>query len=109
MVRLTIVLSAGSGPCAENLLDAFRFLIASTRLERGCRGCSTWAEHDSTVHYLEEWETETDMQRRIRSLGFTSLLSIMESAQGEPHMQFDFVRASRGIDYVTEIRGAAPS
>ena len=58
----------------------------------------------STVHYLEEWETEADMRRRVRSPRFTSLLAVMESPQEPPQVQFDFVTRTRGIDYVAEIR-----
>jgi quinol monooxygenase YgiN len=106
MVRLTVALSAGSGQCVEDLLEALRFLITGTRLEPGCRGCSAWAEPDWTVHYLEEWETEADMRRRVRSPRFTSLLAVMESTTEPPQVQFDFVSTTRGIEYVSEIRGA---
>jgi hypothetical protein len=57
------------------------------------------------VHYLEEWDTEADIERRVRSPRFTSLLAVVESAEEQPHMQFDFVTCTRGIDYVAEIRG----
>lgn len=108
MVRLTVALSAGSAQGVEDLLEALRFLITGTRLEPGCRGCSAWSEPDWTVHYLEEWETEADMRRRVRSPRFTSLLAIMESVPDQPQVQFDFVSSTRGIDYVAEIRGPAP-
>ena len=57
------------------------------------------------MRYLEEWETQTDMRRRVRSARFTSLLSVMESTPQQPQIQFDFVTSTRGIDYVAEIRG----
>jgi quinol monooxygenase YgiN len=104
MVRLNVRLGADSVASLGNLLEALRFLIAATRLEPGCIGCSAWSESDSTVHYLEDWETEADMRRRVRSLRFTSLLAVIESADQQPHVQFDFVTATRAIDYVAEIR-----
>jgi quinol monooxygenase YgiN len=79
--------------------------MTGTRLEPGCRGCSAWVDPDSTVRYLEEWETEADMQRRVRSPRFISLLSVIESTREQPQVQFDFVATTRGIDYVAEIRG----
>lgn len=78
--------------------------MTATRLEPGCQGCSAWAEPDSTVHYLEEWANETDLQQRVRSAAFTSLLGVMESAQEPPRVQFDFVTKTRGLDYVAEVR-----
>lgn len=103
MVRLTVTLRA-SARCAQDLLEALRFLGMSTRLEEGCLGCSVWVDPDWTVHYLEEWETEADMRRRVRSTRFTSLLAVMESAHEAPRVQFDFVTLTRGLDYVAEVR-----
>jgi quinol monooxygenase YgiN len=107
MVRLTVAFAGGSGRNAQDHLEALRFLMTTTRLEAGCCGCSTWADPDFTVHYVEEWETEADMRRRVRSPRFTSLLAVLESARESPRVQFDFVTRTRGIDYVAEIRGDA--
>jgi quinol monooxygenase YgiN len=109
MVRLTVAFTAVSGRCAQDILEALRFLMIATRLESGCCGCSTWAEPDASVHYVEEWETEADMRRRVRSPRFTSLLAVVECARERPRVQFDFVTRTRGIDYVAEIRGETVS
>jgi quinol monooxygenase YgiN len=108
MVRLTVALIA-SAHSAQELLDAFRFLMVSTRLEHGCLGCSAWVDGELTVRYVEEWATEADMRRRVRSGAFVSLLAVMESAQTAPDVQFDFVTTTRGIDYVAEVRGGKVS
>jgi quinol monooxygenase YgiN len=105
MVRLTVALSAPSARSAQDLLDALRFVVLGTRVESGCLGCSAWTDPDSTVRYVEHWATEADMRRRVRSDSFTALLSIVESGR-EPRVQFDFVAATRGLDYIAEVRGA---
>jgi quinol monooxygenase YgiN len=104
MVRLSVGLNASSSRCAQELLDAFRFVAVGTRLEHGCLGVSAWSDPDWALHYIEEWETESDLRRRIQSDRFTSLLSIVESAR-DPQIQFDFVSTTRGLDYVAEVRG----
>ena len=106
MVRLTVALSAASMRGADDLLEAFHFLVVGTRLERGCLGCSTWIDPDSTVHYVEEWATEEDMRARVRSDRFTSLLGVVESAR-EANVHFDFVTKTRGLEYVAEVRNQA--
>jgi quinol monooxygenase YgiN len=103
MVRLTIALTPTSARSAHDLLDGLRFLALGTRLESACLGCSAWSDPDSTVRYIEEWGTEADMRRRVRSDRFKSLLAILESAK-EPRVQFDFVATTRGLDYVEEVR-----
>ena len=104
MVRLSVGLNAPSSRFAQELLDALRFVAVGTRLEQGCLGVSAWSDPDWALHYIEEWETESDLRRRIQSDRFTSLLSIVESAR-DPQIQFDFVTTTRGLDYVAEIRG----
>jgi hypothetical protein len=87
----------------RGLLEAFRFLGLTVRLEPGCLSCSAWADSNFTIHYVEEWRTEIDMRRRVRSHDFTSLRSVLESTL-EPQVQFDFVTTTRGLDYVEEAR-----
>jgi hypothetical protein len=103
MVRLTLALISTSTRSAHELLEALRFLALSVRLDPGCRGCTAWMDPDSTVRYEEEWATEVDVRRRVCSDRFTSLLAVVECAQ-EPKVQFDFVTATRGLDYVAEVR-----
>ena len=71
--------------------------------------CSVWVDPDSTLHCVEEWRTEADMRRRVRSPRFTSLLGVIESAHEEPRVQFDFVTITRGLDYVTQIAKQLPT
>jgi quinol monooxygenase YgiN len=103
MVRLKVSLAASPG-LTPRILDALRFLIVGTRLEDGCVVCTAWCDGESTVHYMEEWTTESAMRRRVESDAFTSLLSVMEAAIRAPHVEFDFTTTIRGLDYVAEIR-----
>ena len=103
MVRLNVALGAASPRHAQNLLEAFQFLMMSTRFDAACAECNVWLDSDSTVRYTELWTSEDDIRRRVSSAQFTSLLSVVEAAQ-EAHVQFDFVTKTRGLDYITEVR-----
>jgi quinol monooxygenase YgiN len=104
MARLTVVFRVAARRSKE-VVAALRFLMATTRLEPGCRNCGVWIDSDSAVRYLEEWATELDLRERVRSERFTSLLSVIESVEEPPLVQFDFVTTTRGLDYVAEVRG----
>jgi hypothetical protein len=103
MVRLTVTLRPPTRS-VQDLVDAFRFLMVSIRLEPKCLGCWVWTESDSSVHYVEEWATEADIRSRVGSDRFTSVLALLESVRDAPHVQFDFVSTTRGLDYVEEVR-----
>jgi quinol monooxygenase YgiN len=106
VVRLTVALSATSPRSAQDLLDALRFIVLGTRVEPGCLGSTAWTDPDFTVRYAENWATEDDIRRRVRSDNFMSLLSVVEAGK-DPRVQFDFVTISRGLDYVAEVRREA--
>jgi len=103
MVRLNVTLTGASPRNAESLLEGLQYQLPSTRLENGCLGCSAWFGTDLTVRYLEDWATEADLQRRVQSERFTTLLAVVEAA-ADAEVQFDFVNQTRGLDYVVELR-----
>jgi quinol monooxygenase YgiN len=105
MIRLSAELVASECE-ARQVADALQRLMISTRLERGCLGCTVRIETAGrhTVFYEEHWETEADVQRRVESGGFTAVLELMERAEAPPRIEFDLVRAVRGLDYVQEVR-----
>ena len=103
MVRMTLTLKS-SARAAKDLVNGFRFLMGPTRDESGCLGCSVWTEPDSSVRYVEEWKTEDDIRRRVQSPSFTSVLGLVESVREPPHVQFDFVSFTRGLDFIEEVR-----
>ena len=81
--------------------------MVSTRLETGLLGDVLPGQSPiSTVHYLEEWETEADMRRRVRSrTRFTSLLGRSWSpSRSRRTCSSTSSRPHAGLDYVAEIR-----
>jgi quinol monooxygenase YgiN len=104
MVRLTVSMEAESSRSAQDLLEALRFVVMSTRLEPSCLASCAWCDPDGTVRYLEEWADEAHLRARVRSPDFTPLLSIIESASN-PRVRFDFVAVARGLDFIAEVRG----
>ena len=87
---------------------ALHSLATDVRAALGCLGCSVSADmaNRSTVRYLEEWQTEEDLRRRLRSEAFTHVLTLMEDATQPPHIEFALGPRTRGFDLVEEVRGA---
>ena len=54
--------------------------------------------------YLEEWEIEEEFQAELRLERFTRLLELMECASEPPFLEFRFVTARRGLDYIESAR-----
>jgi quinol monooxygenase YgiN len=81
-------------------------LMAATRSEPGCLGCSFSSEMGAHVvlSYVEQWHTECDLIRNLRSERFSILAELMEGASRRPDVEFVLPAATRGLDYAEEVR-----
>jgi len=87
-------------------------MMLVTRAEPGCIGCSLQSDmHDqdeTAIRYVEEWKSEEDLARQLRSDRFGRLAELMEHASRFPLMMFDLPGSTRGADYAEEIRNSGP-
>ena len=90
----------------QPMIQALRSLMIPIQLDRGCRGCHLYSDIDKTdsLFYVEEWATQKDLEREIRSDRFTRLLSVMESSPTPPVLEFRFVWQTRGLEYISKVR-----
>ena len=104
MVRLTVSLRGSAVRCAGpgrgvSLPDSARDSIRAA----SAVGLDGSERH---VHYLEEWTTEATCA--ARAVGVVHLGALDPRVRQEPpHVQFDFVTSTRGLDYLEE--SAAPT
>ena len=91
---------------AHRLTMALHSMIDETRALRGCIGCfvSTRIREGGVVRYIEEWESEEDLRRRVRSSRFSDLAVLMDSTMKPPRVGFDLPDGSRGFDFVQEVQ-----
>jgi len=108
-VRMILKWSVPQGE-SRHIVSALQGLMLTTRAEPGCVGCSLSTDvhkHGKVeINYLEEWNSEEDLTRRLRSDKFTVLAELMEHASEFPTMEFTLPGATRGADYAEEIRGS---
>jgi quinol monooxygenase YgiN len=106
-VRMSLRWSVPHGQW-KPIVSALQGLMLSTRAEAGCVGCSlsTDVHKKLSIHYTEEWKSEDDLTRQLRSDRFAALLELMEHASESPTIEFALPGSTRGIDYAEEIRGS---
>ena len=105
-VRMILKWSVPPGE-SRPIVSALQALMISTRAEAGCLGCSlsTEVRNKVLIQYSEEWNSENDLIRRLRSDRFAALAELMEHSSEYPTMEFDLQGATRGMDYAEEVRG----
>ena len=57
--------------------------------------------------YVEQWESEEDLQRHIRSDLYRRILEAMELSCRSPEVSFHSVSATAGMELIEALRGAA--
>lgn len=109
VVRFTVTFRAVGGE-SWRLLEALRPLIAATHPGHGCvawtLSVSSEAGRSPRLRYAEDWSSEVELRRRVRSDRFPRLLAVMEAALVRPRIVFELPTGSRGLEYVEELRQA---
>ena len=91
-----------------DMVRALSRVMISAQIDRGCGHAELArdAEDSSVLIYVEDWEDREQLERRIRSDRFGSLLGLMEACPAAPHLELRFVSEVHGLDYVAAVRQA---
>lgn len=103
---MTVEWSAPRGGM-EAINAAMNSLMVATRAEPGCLSCtlSSALGDRAGFRYMEEWRTEDDLIREIRSARFSKLAHLLESALEPPRIEFSLPGGTRGMEYAEQVRG----
>jgi quinol monooxygenase YgiN len=106
-VRMNLTWSVPQGE-SRQIVSALQRLMPSIQGEAGCVGCSLSIDmrRRAILHYTEEWRSEDDLTRNLRSDKFAALAELMERASEYPSIEFVLSGSIRGADYAEEVRGS---
>ena len=81
-------------------------VLGPTEVQAGCMSCHLYqeAERPNAFTLVQEWATQTDLDRYIRSDLYQKVLAVMESASERPELRFDTVTHTAGIEAVQAAR-----
>jgi quinol monooxygenase YgiN len=109
-VRMTLKWCVPPGE-SRPIAAALQGLMVAARAARGCVNCSltTSMAEQMTISYVEDWRTEEDLRRELRSDRFTALAELLESASGHPSVEFSLPEAVLGLEYAHQVRNTPES
>jgi len=84
-------------------------LVGPTRTVKGCTACGTYVdvEDGNTLVYVEEWETQDDLDQRLRTGDVRVLLSVLDLASEPPCVHFHTINRTRGMEVIVAARTKA--
>jgi len=86
-------------------------LIEPTRVETGCISCGLYKDlHDpSIIIWVEEWNTQEDLERHLRSRQYKKILAAFDMSSEQPDMRFNTVVETKGMKLIEEALGVNTS
>jgi quinol monooxygenase YgiN len=89
-----------------NIMKTIHPIIGSTSVRKGCLHCGLYSnsQNDDELILLENWKSQQDMEKHIRSDDFRKILTVMEAAKKKPEISFITVESTAGLELVEKIR-----
>lgn len=89
----------------RDLLETIRGMLEPTRVERGCLSYRLYedVEHRNAFVLLEEWETQQDLERHIRTDNQQRILALMDLLSEQPELRFNTVSHTAGMDLIENV------
>jgi quinol monooxygenase YgiN len=83
-------------------------LAAWLKVYSGCLGCHVYedVQEDNVIMYEEMWRSEEDLERRLRSEEYRTMLLVMEMALKHPEVRFNAVSTSTGMEMIEKARSS---
>jgi quinol monooxygenase YgiN len=106
MIHATVTIAAPPGQ-RDHVLQFLRSLVNPTRAKPGCLLCELYenVEAANSFTLTEEWATQEDFHRRLRSETYRRLLIVMEQSVNSPTVRFRMVSDSMGMEAIFAARG----
>jgi quinol monooxygenase YgiN len=86
----------------DEALQILRSIVERTRAETGCLGCSVYqdTEMENQIVFAQEWRSEEDLQRHLRSKEYQKVLLVVEMASTPPEIRFDTITRTSGVETI---------
>jgi quinol monooxygenase YgiN len=92
----------------SDFLETMRGMLEPARVERGCLSYRLYedVEDRNTFFLVEEWKTQNDLERHIRTDNHRRLMVLMDLLSEQPELQFNTVSHTSGMDLIENVLSA---
>ena len=89
----------------SDLLETMRGMLEPARVERGCMSYRLYedVENRNAFVLLEEWATQEDLERHIRTDNQRRLITLMDLLSEQPELRFNTVSHTAGMDLIEDV------
>jgi len=89
----------------RDLLETLRGMLEPARVERGCLSYRLYedVEDINTFVLVEQWNTQKDLERHIRTDNQRRILALMDLLCEKPDLQFNTVSHTSGMELIEDL------
>jgi len=89
----------------SDLLETMRGMLEPARVERGCMSYRLYedVENRNAFVLLEEWATQEDLERHIRTDNQRRLITLMDLLSEQPELRGNTVSHTAGMDLIENV------
>jgi len=87
-------------------LRILRSMAEQSRVQPGCLSSCVYRneQEDNVLLFEQQWSTEADLERYLRSDDYRQVLMVLEMAMRQPEIRFDTILSSTGIETIEKAR-----
>ena len=95
----------------SDFLETMRGMLEPARVESGCLSYRLYedVEDRNAFVLVEEWKTQKDLERHIRTDNQFRLLTLMDLLSAQPELLFNTVSHTEGMDLIKNVLKADES
>jgi quinol monooxygenase YgiN len=81
-------------------------LLGPTRVQPGCISCRIYSEveDNNVLILLEEWDSQADVDRHLRSDHYKKVLAVMDMSNIQPEIKFNTISNTKGMEAIEVAR-----
>jgi quinol monooxygenase YgiN len=93
----------------QEMLQTVSALTGMARKERGCQACDVFIDTENTDTFLvmEEWDSQEDFDRHVRTSTFSALLGAMTLLNERPDFCINAITDRAGMEKIKALRAAS--
>jgi quinol monooxygenase YgiN len=106
MITVTLQIMATPQRRVE-IMRTLRSISGPTQAEPGCACCHSYQdiEDNNAFFTVQEWKTQMDLNRYIRSDQFRKILALMEISSEPPEIKINTISHTAGFETIKAARG----
>jgi len=91
------------------IVQSLARIVGPTRMQQGCVSCQLCCDcqEKNVLFLVEEWETQRQLEARLREDNLRVVLAAMDCAVSPPQVRFETIAETKGMELIAACRSSS--